>query len=204
MSCLVWKQLKMIIRCFQRRTSEVILVAVFLSRWYGTERECEDDVTGKQRYSCHIPRNLALFTPYEIWVEAANQLGTATSDITTLDILDVGGLNQTQVLPFLFCPCLFLFLLLFLFLSFFSPFTISFHVLSCISFYFTFLTFPFLPCPLIFSPFFPILNFHVLSYSSLLSSPLFYLSVDLLHMANTRLWRRGDLFLWFVPSSPLL
>ncbi|XP_036970195.1 cytokine receptor-like factor 1b isoform X2 [Acanthopagrus latus] len=58
-------------------------------RWYGTERECEDDVTGKQRYSCHIPRNLALFTPYEIWVEAANQLGSATSDITTLDILDV-------------------------------------------------------------------------------------------------------------------
>ncbi|XP_027146082.1 cytokine receptor-like factor 1b isoform X3 [Larimichthys crocea] len=58
-------------------------------RWYGREKECENDSTGKQRYSCHIPRNLALFTPYEIWVEAANQLGSATSDITTLDILDV-------------------------------------------------------------------------------------------------------------------
>ncbi|XP_076582219.1 cytokine receptor-like factor 1b isoform X1 [Chaetodon auriga] len=58
-------------------------------RWYGRETECENDSAGKQRYSCHIPRNLALFTPYEIWVEAANQLGSATSDITTLDILDV-------------------------------------------------------------------------------------------------------------------
>ncbi|XP_070712241.1 cytokine receptor-like factor 1 [Pempheris klunzingeri] len=58
-------------------------------RWYGREKECESYSTGKQRYSCHIPRNLALFTPYEIWVEAANQLGSATSDITTLDILDV-------------------------------------------------------------------------------------------------------------------
>ncbi|KAK5907478.1 hypothetical protein CesoFtcFv8_005326 [Champsocephalus esox] len=58
-------------------------------RWYGREKECEIYSTGKQRYSCYIPRNLALFTPYEIWVEAANQLGSATSDITTLDILDV-------------------------------------------------------------------------------------------------------------------
>ncbi|KAF7664731.1 hypothetical protein LDENG_00167140 [Lucifuga dentata] len=58
-------------------------------RWYGREKECEDYSAGKQRYSCYIPRDLALFTPYEIWVEAANQLGSATSDIITLDILDV-------------------------------------------------------------------------------------------------------------------
>ncbi|XP_029607178.1 cytokine receptor-like factor 1 isoform X6 [Salmo trutta] len=57
-------------------------------RWYGRERECEDYSTG-QRYTCYIPRDLALFTPYEIWVEASNQLGTATSDVITLDILDV-------------------------------------------------------------------------------------------------------------------
>ncbi|TNN53826.1 Cytokine receptor-like factor 1 [Liparis tanakae] len=60
-------------------------------RWYGQEKECELYSAGKHRYSCYIPRNLALFTPYEIWVEAANKLGAATSDITTLDILDVGG-----------------------------------------------------------------------------------------------------------------
>lgn len=74
-------------------TSGFILVMVqfvFVSRWYGTEKECENYSTGKQRYSCYIPRNLALFTPYEIWVEATNQLGSATSDIATLDILDVG------------------------------------------------------------------------------------------------------------------
>nr|XP_019936171.1 PREDICTED: cytokine receptor-like factor 1 [Paralichthys olivaceus] len=58
-------------------------------RWYSGEKECENYSHGKQRHSCHIPRNLALFTPYEIWVEATNQLGSATSDITTLDILDV-------------------------------------------------------------------------------------------------------------------
>ncbi|CAJ1060336.1 cytokine receptor-like factor 1b isoform X1 [Xyrichtys novacula] len=58
-------------------------------RWYGKEKECETYGTGKQRYSCYVPRNLALFTPYEIWVEAANQLGSVTSDINTLDILDV-------------------------------------------------------------------------------------------------------------------
>uniref|UniRef100_A0A672Y363 Cytokine receptor-like factor 1 n=1 Tax=Sphaeramia orbicularis TaxID=375764 RepID=A0A672Y363_9TELE len=58
-------------------------------RWYEREEECGNYRTGKQRYSCYIPRNPALFTPYEIWVEAANQLGSATSDITTLDILDV-------------------------------------------------------------------------------------------------------------------
>ncbi|XP_034530115.1 cytokine receptor-like factor 1b isoform X2 [Notolabrus celidotus] len=58
-------------------------------RWYGKEMECETYGTGKQRYSCYVPRNLALFTPYEIWVEAANQLGSITSDIIPLDILDV-------------------------------------------------------------------------------------------------------------------
>lgn len=62
-----------------------------MSRWYGREQECESDSAGEQRYSCRVRRNLALFTPYEIWVEAANRLGSATSDITTLDILDVGG-----------------------------------------------------------------------------------------------------------------
>lgn len=64
---------------------------VFVSRWYGQEKQCVLYSAGKQRYSCYIPRNLALFTPYEIWVEAVNKLGAATSDITTLDILDVGG-----------------------------------------------------------------------------------------------------------------
>lgn len=58
-------------------------------RWYEREEECGNYRTGKQRYSCYIPRNPALFTPYEIWVEAANQLGSSTSDVTTLDILDV-------------------------------------------------------------------------------------------------------------------
>lgn len=41
-------------------------------------------------HSCHIPKDLALFTPYEIWVEATNRLGSARSDVLTLDILDVG------------------------------------------------------------------------------------------------------------------
>uniref|UniRef100_A0A3Q1F7R4 Cytokine receptor-like factor 1 n=1 Tax=Acanthochromis polyacanthus TaxID=80966 RepID=A0A3Q1F7R4_9TELE len=58
-------------------------------RWHGKEKECEDYGSGEQRYSCYIPHNIALFTPYQIWVEATNQLGSATSDITTLDILDV-------------------------------------------------------------------------------------------------------------------
>uniref|UniRef100_A0A672IXD2 Cytokine receptor-like factor 1b n=1 Tax=Salarias fasciatus TaxID=181472 RepID=A0A672IXD2_SALFA len=58
-------------------------------RWHEREKECEDYGTGNQRYSCYIPHNIALFTPYEIWVEATNQLGSATSDVTTLDILDV-------------------------------------------------------------------------------------------------------------------
>ncbi|XP_048832509.1 cytokine receptor-like factor 1b isoform X1 [Brienomyrus brachyistius] len=57
-------------------------------RWYGRERECEDYNIGHP-YTCYIPRDLALFTPYEIWVEASNQLGAAVSDVITLDILDV-------------------------------------------------------------------------------------------------------------------
>ncbi|XP_035279497.1 cytokine receptor-like factor 1a isoform X3 [Anguilla anguilla] len=57
-------------------------------KWYGREQECED-YGGGQPYSCYIPRDLALFTPYEIWVEASNQLGAATSDVIALDILDV-------------------------------------------------------------------------------------------------------------------
>ncbi|XP_056614562.1 cytokine receptor-like factor 1b isoform X2 [Triplophysa dalaica] len=56
-------------------------------KWYGKEKDCEEN-TG-QPYTCYIPRDLAIFTPYEIWVEASNQLGSATSDVTTLDILDV-------------------------------------------------------------------------------------------------------------------
>ncbi|XP_074517568.1 cytokine receptor-like factor 1a isoform X2 [Sebastes fasciatus] len=57
-------------------------------RWYGKEKECED-YTHTQPYYCSITRDLHLFTPYEIWVEASNQLGRATSDVITLDILDV-------------------------------------------------------------------------------------------------------------------
>ncbi|XP_028301323.1 cytokine receptor-like factor 1b isoform X2 [Gouania willdenowi] len=58
-------------------------------RWHEKEKECESYRTDEQSYSCYIPHNIALFTPYEIWVVAANELGSATSDITTLDILDV-------------------------------------------------------------------------------------------------------------------
>ncbi|XP_041862527.1 cytokine receptor-like factor 1b [Melanotaenia boesemani] len=58
-------------------------------RWHGKEKECENYSTVRQEYSCYIPSNIALFTPYEIWVEATNQLGSATSDITSVDILDV-------------------------------------------------------------------------------------------------------------------
>ncbi|KAK1152586.1 cytokine receptor-like factor 1 isoform X1 [Acipenser oxyrinchus oxyrinchus] len=57
-------------------------------RWYGHEKECEDYNLGEP-HSCYIPRDLALFTPYEIWVEASNQLGAAGSDVTILDVLDV-------------------------------------------------------------------------------------------------------------------
>ncbi|XP_051763173.1 cytokine receptor-like factor 1b isoform X3 [Ctenopharyngodon idella] len=56
-------------------------------KWYGKEKDCED-YTG-QPYMCYVPRDLAIFTPYEVWVDASNQLGSATSDVVTLDILDV-------------------------------------------------------------------------------------------------------------------
>lgn len=65
-------------------------------RWYGQEKEC-DDYSGGQPYTCYIPRDLALFTPYEIWVEASNQLGSATSDVINLDILDVGECVSARV-----------------------------------------------------------------------------------------------------------
>uniref|UniRef100_A0A8C6TUK4 Cytokine receptor-like factor 1 n=1 Tax=Neogobius melanostomus TaxID=47308 RepID=A0A8C6TUK4_9GOBI len=57
-------------------------------RWYNEEKKCEDYSVGRP-YSCRITRDLYLFTPYEIWVEASNQLGWAVSDVLTLDILDV-------------------------------------------------------------------------------------------------------------------
>ncbi|KAM6921137.1 cytokine receptor-like factor 1b [Xenentodon cancila] len=58
-------------------------------RWHERENECDNYSTEKQDHSCYIAGNIALFTPYQVWVEAANQLGSATSDITYLDILDV-------------------------------------------------------------------------------------------------------------------
>uniref|UniRef100_A0A3Q2NPZ9 Cytokine receptor-like factor 1 n=1 Tax=Fundulus heteroclitus TaxID=8078 RepID=A0A3Q2NPZ9_FUNHE len=58
-------------------------------RWHERENECVSYSVEKQGYSCHISANIALFTPYEIWVEATNQLGSATSDISSLDVLDV-------------------------------------------------------------------------------------------------------------------
>ncbi|XP_015862992.1 cytokine receptor-like factor 1 isoform X1 [Peromyscus maniculatus bairdii] len=57
-------------------------------RWYGQDNTCEEYHTVGP-HSCHIPKDLALFTPYEIWVEAANRLGSARSDVLTLDVLDV-------------------------------------------------------------------------------------------------------------------
>ncbi|XP_040484185.1 cytokine receptor-like factor 1 [Ursus maritimus] len=57
-------------------------------RWYGQDNTCEEYHTIGP-HSCHIPKDLALFTPYEIWVEATNRLGSARSDVLTLDILDV-------------------------------------------------------------------------------------------------------------------
>ncbi|XP_063313380.1 cytokine receptor-like factor 1 isoform X4 [Pelobates fuscus] len=57
-------------------------------RWYGKDNTCLEYHT-MGPYSCHIPKDLALFTPYEIWVEASNRLGSTTSDIITLDVLDV-------------------------------------------------------------------------------------------------------------------
>lgn len=67
---------------------------MLVPRWHGREKECENYSAAKQQHSCYIPRNIALFTPYEIWVEATNQLGSATSDVITLDILDVGELSE--------------------------------------------------------------------------------------------------------------
>ncbi|XP_061594937.1 cytokine receptor-like factor 1b [Cololabis saira] len=58
-------------------------------RWHERENECENYSTVKKDYSCYIAGNIALFTPYQIWVEATNQLGSAASDITYLDILDI-------------------------------------------------------------------------------------------------------------------
>lgn len=58
-------------------------------RWYGQDNTCQEYHTAGT-YSCHIPKDLALFTPYEIWVEASNRLGVAVSDVVMLDILDVG------------------------------------------------------------------------------------------------------------------
>lgn len=77
----------------------------FPPRWYGKEKECED-YTHTQPYSCSITRDLHLFTPYEIWVEASNQLGQAASDVITLDILDVGECEKKWTLT-LFLNCLF-------------------------------------------------------------------------------------------------
>nr|XP_023418823.1 cytokine receptor-like factor 1 isoform X1 [Cavia porcellus] len=57
-------------------------------RWYGQDNTCEEYHTVGP-HSCRIPKDLALFTPYEIWVEASNRLGSARSDVLTLDILDV-------------------------------------------------------------------------------------------------------------------
>lgn len=57
-------------------------------RWYGRDNTCREYHTAGP-YSCHIPKDLALFTPYEIWVEASNRLGVAVSDVVMLDIVDV-------------------------------------------------------------------------------------------------------------------
>ncbi|XP_015281415.1 PREDICTED: cytokine receptor-like factor 1 isoform X3 [Gekko japonicus] len=57
-------------------------------RWYGRDNTCQQYHTAGQ-YSCHIPKDLALFTPYEIWVEASNRLGVAVSEVVMLDIVDV-------------------------------------------------------------------------------------------------------------------
>ncbi|XP_042297978.1 cytokine receptor-like factor 1 isoform X2 [Sceloporus undulatus] len=57
-------------------------------RWYGRDNTCQNYHTAGP-YSCHIPKDLALFTPYEIWVEASNRLGVAISEVVMLDIVDV-------------------------------------------------------------------------------------------------------------------
>lgn len=64
-------------------------------RWYGQDNTCQEYHTAGT-YSCHIPKDLALFTPYEIWVEASNRLGVAVSDVVMLDILDVGEARGPQ------------------------------------------------------------------------------------------------------------
>ncbi|KAM9761526.1 cytokine receptor-like factor 1b [Menidia menidia] len=58
-------------------------------RWHGAERECELYGSEGGIHSCRIPGNIALFTPYQIWVEANNPLGSASSEVTSLDVLDV-------------------------------------------------------------------------------------------------------------------
>ncbi|MEQ2269401.1 hypothetical protein XENORESO_004040 [Xenotaenia resolanae] len=58
-------------------------------RWHERQNECENYSSEKQGYSCRISAKIALFTPYEIWVEATNQLGAAISDVSSLDVLDV-------------------------------------------------------------------------------------------------------------------
>lgn len=73
-------------------------------RWYGKEKECEE-YTHTQPYSCSITRDLHLFTPYEIWVEASNQLGHASSDVIMLDILDVGECGREDKLCLIFEGC---------------------------------------------------------------------------------------------------
>ncbi|XP_015238123.1 PREDICTED: cytokine receptor-like factor 1 isoform X1 [Cyprinodon variegatus] len=58
-------------------------------RWHEKENECENCIAENQGYVCHISAKIALFTPYEIWIEVTNQLGSTTSDILSLDVLDV-------------------------------------------------------------------------------------------------------------------
>lgn len=71
-----------------------------MCRWYETETRCAaSGARTQQQYSCYIPANLALFTPYQMWVEATNPLGSATSDTLTLDILDVGRPRLHSLVP---------------------------------------------------------------------------------------------------------
>lgn len=80
-----------------------------MCRWHETETECANSgASAQQQYSCYIPSNLALFTPYQMWVEAANPLGSAVSDIITLDILDVGRPRLELVPRALSCCSVFL------------------------------------------------------------------------------------------------
>lgn len=76
-------------RCRSRRSMPA-------RRWYGRDNTCQEYHTAGP-YSCHIPKDLALFTPYEIWVEASNRLGVAVSDVVMLDILDVGERRHRDV-----------------------------------------------------------------------------------------------------------